>query len=286
LDARVALVTRLDAEETKLVGDRAELVAALLNLGFNARDAMEDGGTLTIATENVVLDEHYCAASPFALTPGEYVQITVRDTGHGMDPATLERAFEPFFTTKPTGVGTGLGLPAVYGAVSRHRGALAVYSEAGTGSVFHVFLPVRRGLVIAAYQPSEEERGHGEGVLVVDDEEIIRETARFLLEALGYRVFLAAHGEEGIEQFVAHQAEIDVVLLDMIMPRMNGRECFERLRRVDPGVRVLMSSGFTPEAVLRDSVTSGVTGFLKKPYRMSELGAALRAVLEPRRSTT
>ena len=120
----------------------------------------------------------------------------------------------------------------------------------------------------------------------MDDEEIIRETARFLLEALGYRVFLAAHGEEGIEQFVAHQAEIDVVLLDMIMPRMNGRECFERLRRVDPGVRVLMSSGFTPEAVLRDSVTSGVTGFLKKPYRMSELGAALRAVLEPRRSTT
>lgn len=284
LDARVELVTRLDADETKLVGDHGELVAAVLHLGFNARDAMEGGGTLTITTENVVLDEHYCTASPFALTPGEYVQLTVRDTGHGMDARTLERAFEPFFTTKPAGVGAGLGLPAVYGAVTRHRGALAVYSEAGTGSVFHLFLPVQRGLVIAAYQPSDEELGRGEGVLVVDDEEIVRETARLLLESLGYRVFLAAHGEAGIEQFVAHQEAIDVVLLDMIMPRMNGRECFEKLRRVDPGVRVLMSSGFTPEAVERDSVTSGVTGFLKKPYRMSELGAALRAVLEPRQA--
>ena len=278
VDRRITLVRELLASNATINGDAAQIQNIILNLGLNARDAMPEGGTLTISTRNTQLDQAYCAASPFKLQPGLYIQISVRDTGIGMTAEVQRRLFEPFFTTKPTGRGTGLGLAAVYGAVRSHNGAVTVYSEPGQGAVFHLYLPV---VLNAIPRPAAREDivlGFGT-VLVVDDEEVIRQTASVVLRALGYQVLLATNGREGLAQYRNNPGRINIVLLDMVMPEMNGVACFREIRKLDPRARVIISSGFARDADITQLLAEGLSGFIQKPYRRVELSRELGRVL-------
>ena len=265
-DPRITIQQRLQATERIVVGDPTLLQNVFMNLAVNSRDAMPDGGSLSFATSNIELDAQYCRNHPFHLRPGLYVEIDISDTGWGMSRDVLDRVFEPFFTTKPVGKGTGLGLAAVYGTVKEHNGAISVSSEPGVGTVFKVFLPVDRGQILQ--RDDEEEVIQGSGtILVVDDESVVRRTARSLLVSMGYDVLLAAGGEEAVEIYRQHGSRIKLVLLDMVMPVLNGRDTFARLRELDPEARVLFTSGFSYEERLDDLLALGACGFVQKPYR-------------------
>lgn len=279
IDRRIKLVRELQARFTTVLGDASQLQNVVLNLGLNARDAMPDGGTLTISTRNTQLDQAYCGTSPFKLQPGLYIEISVRDTGMGMAPEVQRRLFEPFFTTKPTGKGTGLGLAAVYGAIRDHNGAISVYSEPAQGAVFHVYFPVADA--VPAARPVREEVVLGFGtILLVDDEEVIRKTAASMLEALGYQVLIAANGREGVEMYRRHLGEINVVLLDMVMPEMNGQACFRAIRQLDPHARIIICSGFTRDADITQLFNEGLAGYIQKPYRRVDLSREVGRVLK------
>jgi len=258
------------AIQSSIIGDDSLLQNAIMNIGINASHAMPNGGELTFTLENLELDEEYCASSPFEIKPGEFLEIAIRDTGCGMSPEIQSHIFEPFFTTKEAGKGTGLGMAAVYGTVQEHNGAITVYSEVGSGTVFRIYLP----LTIETAE-REMEKGNipvGSGtILVIDDEELIRVTASAQLRSMGYRVILATNGFEGVETFTETNDEIDLVILDMIMPIMGGRETFTKLREIDPTIPVIIASGFAKEEDMAALKKEGVNGFLNKPFRRADL---------------
>lgn len=265
IDKKIRLKTKLIARNSCVSGDPSLLQNALLNLGVNARDAMPDGGEITFATTNVELDAEFCAASPFSITPGTYIEISVSDTGTGMSPDIVSRVFEPFFTTKGVGKGTGLGLAAVYGTVTDHHGCITVYSEPGTGTVFKLYLPLSWEKRIDDVMSEEVIHGSG-GILLVDDEEIIRSVGRAILEELGYRVFLADDGITALEIYGRYPGDISLVILDMLMPKMGGKETLIRFKERYPDARVLISSGFHQEGTAEELEKLGAIGFLQKPY--------------------
>jgi CheY-like chemotaxis protein len=278
LNKQITLEVNLDADSSTIVGDPSLLHNTLLNLCINAAQAMPAGGLLHVNTREVTLDEHFCTASAFELNPGRYIETEVRDNGCGIAQEHLGRIFEPFFTTKEQGEGTGLGLSSVYGTVQRHGGSISVYSEEGQGSTFQILLPLAGNTTIGERPEGEIKRGSG-CVLVVDDEEIMRSTAKAILEALGYEVMLAENGQVALDLFSRQQGGIDLVLLDMIMPVMNGRECFERLKKHDPQVKVILSSGFSREDDLQEMTKAGLRGFIRKPYLTSGLSQIVHEVL-------
>lgn len=276
IDRRITIETRLTAQLSTVLADPSQIQNAVLNLAINARDAMPQGGTLLLKTENTHLDPSFCHASPFDLTPGPYILITVSDTGIGMSPETLKQIFEPFFTTKELGKGTGLGLPAVYGTIKAHHGAITVYSELNVGTVFRIYLPVCLSEQAPAPAVPIEEIEQGTGtVLVVDDEEVVRLTATHILEGLGYDVIVAEDGLQGLELYRQQSDSIDLILLDMVMPRMSGQEAAREIRKINPNARILMTSGYTRDRVISQTKEEGIHGFVKKPYRKAELGKAI-----------
>jgi len=278
IDKRVDFQTRLAAKVPTLLGDPSQLQNLLLNLALNAQDAMPQGGTLTIETAQVELLERDPRVGAFRVQPGPFIAMSIRDTGTGMSPDVAARAFEPFFTTKDVGAGTGLGLSAVYSAVVAHGGAVVLESEVGEGTTFVIFLPVDPELQLGTPARARPD-GHGRGrVLLIDDEVLVRRTGAAMLKALGYEVVQAADGTAGVEAFVADPHSFDVVLLDLVMPKMSGRETLTALRAIDPEVRVLFCSGFTRERV--EVEAEGVSGFLKKPYRMAELARQIADAID------
>jgi len=270
IDKQVQLITRFDDCRSVVMGDQTQLQNALLNLGVNARDAMPQGGTLTYATSLKELDLDACHALGGALVPGRYLEIAVSDTGVGMTQAVMEHIFEPFYTTKGVGKGTGLGLAAVYGTARSHKGEVCVQSQPGVGTEFRVYLPLVEKSLQAAITPGEVVLGSGV-ILLVDDEKILRDVGRELLEELGYTVYLAENGAEALELFATHRSEIKLVLLDMIMPKMGGKETFLRMRELDPAVKVLLCSGFNFEENCDELGGLGADGYVQKPYNRSEL---------------
>ncbi len=271
IDKRIRVGLELKAAETHVIGDTAQLENAVLNLGVNARDAMPEGGQLVISTDNIDLDQDYCRTASAVLSPCRYIRVSVRDTGTGIPHNLVKRIFEPFFTTKAIGKGTGLGLSAVYGTVRDHRGDITVYSEPGEGTVFHIYLPVT-GAAARPEKPPEEELIHGSGlILVVDDEEVIRTTVSHFLEEFGYDVLLARDGREALEVYRADVNRIDLVILDMIMPRMNGRDAFLAIRELNPGAKVILASGFVDNMKAAEMESKGLLGIIKKPYFRAEL---------------
>lgn len=274
IDKKILLETKLVARNTCINGDPALLQNALLNLGVNARDAMPDGGTITFSTDNVSLDSEYCRSSDFNVTPGPYIEISVSDTGMGMDKEIIKRVFEPFFTTKDVNKGTGLGLAAVYGTITDHGGCINIFSEPGIGSVFKIYLPLSDEKRIEDNGSDELICGSG-GILLVDDEELLRGVGKALLEDLGYRLYLAEDGEQALEVYAREREHIALVILDMFMPRMGGKETLVRLIEKYPGVRVLILSGFHQEGTVDDLVQLGAKGFLQKPYHLKELSKAV-----------
>ncbi|MEN8141272.1 MAG: response regulator [Thermodesulfobacteriota bacterium] len=272
VDKSISIKTSLTAGEHTVFGDKSQLQSVIINLGVNGRDAMPDGGTLQIATRNSVLDEMFCANSPFAIEPGHYIELSVRDTGTGIGKEISERIFDPFFTTKNVGKGTGLGLAAVYGTVRGHGGLVHVYSEPGEGALFKIYLPVQareEGLAEEVAVESGMQYGTGT-ILVVDDEEMLRNILKESLEMLGYEVILAENGQVALERYRENRGGIDLVILDMIMPDLNGKETFAALTALDPAVQVVFSSGFSREENFKEMASLGA-GFIQKPYNITEL---------------
>jgi CheY-like chemotaxis protein len=260
--------------------DPGQLEQVILNLTVNARDAMPQGGRVTLETANVELDQVFAAEHPGS-RPGQYVALTVRDTGTGMDPATRARLFEPFFTTKGAGKGTGLGLATVYGIVKQSGGYIGVESEAGKGATFTVYLP-RVEEALETEEPvlplAEIPRGT-ETVLLVEDEEAVRDLAREILQQEGYTVLGARHGGEALLLGDRHPGPIHVVVTDVVMPEMGGRELAGRLAASRPGIKVVYMSGYTDEALEAHGVL-GSGAFLRKPLTPDVLVRKVREVLD------
>jgi len=280
IDRRIRIELRLAAPVAMIHGDAVLLQSAIVNLGINAAHAMEDGGTLTLATRAALLDPAACRAANITGQAGAFIVLEVNDTGHGIPPDVLPHIFEPFFTTKPVGQGTGLGLSTVFGTVSQHGGAITVRSEAGSGTCFEILLPLHAAAPVAVVAAEaavmQQDRGL---ILVVDDEAILRVTAKEMLEFLGYTVLSAADGREGLELFALHHADIDVVLLDMVMPVLSGRDCFLAMREIRADARIVITSGFLRDDDLTQLQAAGVSGCLRKPYRAKELGELLKSIV-------
>ena len=280
IDKRITLEVNLAAENPIVIGDPGLLQNALLNLAVNARDAMDEGGAIIFATANLELGLSDCSSHPALMSPGPYLEITVSDTGMGMTPEVMEHIYDPFFTTKETGKGTGLGLSAVYGTVKEHNGTITVCSEPGRGTVFRVCLPSGLSAAVQAAPGEEAVQGRG-GIMLVDDEAIIRLSGHCLLEELGYQVYLAEDGEQALELFARERDRIGLVILDMVMPKLSGKETFLRLKELDPEVRVLFSSGFHREGTVNELLAIGASGFIHKPYRMQYLSKSVAEALAP-----
>ncbi len=260
--------------------DPSQVEQVLMNLCFNARDAMPKGGQLLIETRNVDLDSHYCERRADA-QPGRHVQLSVSDTGVGMDAATIERIFEPFFTTKEVGKGTGLGLATVLGIVKQHGGFVDVYSEPGKGTAFRVHFPASEGAAEALHQVDDAPvRGGTETILLAEDHEGMREMAQAILETLGYHLVLARDGEEAVHQFATHQNDISLVLIDVIMPKLDGVDAYEQICKVKAGVPVIFTSGYSDHGPLLASLSTNGAMILQKPYGSKVLARRVRELLD------
>jgi PAS domain S-box-containing protein len=280
LPKSIAIETHLDSDCPPVLGDATELLQVLMNLCINARDAMIESGALTIAAQHTLLDENASHLHPEA-RPGRYVLLRVSDTGSGMTPDILDRIFDPFFTTKELGKGTGLGLATVQGIVKSHGGFINVYSEPGTGSTFSVYVPaaVTTESSASVSADSEPESGNGQTLLLVDDEEFVLKVTASALEANGFRVITARDGASAISRFTAHHHEISAVLLDMMMPGLDGLQTLDQLRRIDPDVRVIACSGLRTSQREAEVMERGAKAFLPKPYSEEALLNALAKVL-------
>ncbi|MFC1890930.1 PAS domain S-box protein [Thermodesulfobacteriota bacterium] len=257
--------------------DRGQMAQVLLNLYVNAWQAMPAGGEIYISTENIKLHEDY--VEPYGVGSGRYVKISVTDTGAGMDKTTQQRIFEPFFTTKEMGRGTGLGLASVYGIIKNHGGFINVYSERGEGTTFNIYLRVSGGDIIQEKDKTKELLRGSETVLFVDDEEMIIDVGRQMLQELGYTVIPAMTGNEAIELYSEHEDKIDFVILDMIMPDISGGIVFDRLKEQHPDIKVLLSSGYSLNGQASKILNRGCNGFIQKPFTMESLSRKIREVL-------
>jgi len=276
----IDLVTLLEPRLCKIKADPGQIEQVILNLAVNARDAMPQGGKLTIETGHANLNETY-EQTHVGVKAGHYVMLAVSDTGTGMDAETQRRIFEPFFTTKAVGKGTGLGLSTVYGIIRQSGGNIRVHSEAGKGSTFRVYLPVAEEVSEAESKTDPAEvPGGEETILLVEDEEIVRNLTREILEMNGYRVLVAVNGEEACRICMDPVGKIDLVITDVVMPQMSGRELAERVAMMRPETRVLYISGYTDDAVVRHGVLEKDMPFLQKPFTPDSLGQKIRDILE------
>jgi PAS domain S-box-containing protein len=258
--------------------DQGQIEQVLLNLYVNAWQAMPAGGELYLHTENTILDEDY--VMPYLIEPGKYVKIIVTDTGTGMDEATQHKIFDPFFTTKEMGRGTGLGLASAYGIVKNHNGIIDVYSVQGKGTTFNIYLPASDREAQDEVASIGDLMPGSETVLLIDDEKNIIDVGRAMLEKLGYTVMVAVSGRAAIDLFEQEKEAIDIVILDMIMSGISGAETFARLRKIDPAVKVLLSSGYSINGQAKEILDEGCDGFIQKPFSLKELSHILREILD------
>jgi PAS domain S-box-containing protein len=287
IDPRITLKLRGAPDLWRVRADRAQINQVLMNLCLNARDAMPEGGRLLLETANVVLDAEYTRLHMEA-QQGEFVRLRVEDTGHGIPPEVRQRIFEPFFTTKAPGKGTGLGLAMVFGIVKQHGGWINCYSEVGAGTRFDIYLP--RSPVVQEVQPSgpvaaengsanpSPSRGR-ETILLADDEPLIRQLGRTILESYGYQVRDAEDGRQAVDMYREAPDAIDLVILDLTMPRLSGRDAFRQLVQLNPDVRILFASGYSAEHI-SETESERVLGFVGKPYHPRQLVQSVRAALD------
>jgi two-component system cell cycle sensor histidine kinase/response regulator CckA len=257
--------------------DRGQMEQVFMNLFVNAWQAMPGGGEIFLETENLLLDD--VRALSYSVSPGKYVKISVTDTGTGMDEKTRERIFDPFFTTKGMGRGTGLGLATVYGIVKGHKGAINVYSEPGHGTTFNIYLPASGKAVIEDKKATETLAMGTETILLVDDEKMVLDVSRKMLEILGYKVYAVGSGQEAVAVYMEKKQEIDLVLLDMIMPGISGGQTFDRIREINPEIKVLLSSGYSINGEAKGIMDRGCEGFIQKPFQLEKLSRKIREVL-------
>jgi len=280
----IAIDVELEKDLKPISGDPGKLEQLVMNLALNAKDAMDDGGTLVSTTHNVTLTEAFCRRHVGG-RPGEHVLLRVADSGHGMDQATLERMFEPFYTTKAVGKGSGLGLPIVYGIVKDHDGNITCQSEVGRGTTFEIYLPaLEQSAEPGEVETADELQGGTETILLVDDDDAVRDAVRQMLEPFGYSVRTTADGESALELYGREPDAIDLVILDLIMPGMGGRKCLRRILEMNPSAKVLIVSGHSPGDQVREALESGARGFVGKPYGLSRILREIRNILDDRSS--
>jgi CheY-like chemotaxis protein len=258
--------------------DRKQIAQVLLNVYINAWQAMPDGGQLFLETKTVFFEA--TASRPPRIQPGPYAQICVTDTGIGMDEATLKRIFDPFFTTKGINRGTGLGLASAYGIIHNHGGMITVYSEVGHGATFNIYLPMSHKEARREVHIENKLLRGTETVLIVDDEEMITDVGQAMLETLGYRVVVAGSGEQAVEALAGGNTPIDLVILDLIMPSMDGGQTFDEIRKIQPGMPVILSSGYALNGQADDIMRRGCNGFIQKPFNILELSQKVREILD------
>ncbi len=276
IEFRVALAPDLNS----IRGDPTQIHQVLINLCLNARDAMSQGGRLLVETQNAEIQEEFCKKYPYA-KPGKYVLLSVSDTGVGMNAATLDHIFEPFFTTKEMGKGTGLGLATVYGIVRQHEGFLNVVSEPGRGSAFLVYFPTSLEVQEVPKPPrTNHARGGRETILLAEDNEALQELIVRTLEGLGYRVIAVSNGEEAVREFNANHSKISMVILDVVMPVLDGTEAYLQMREIRPDLPVVFATGHSTESVLLGSLVKEGAAFLQKPYPLSDLSRIVRDLLD------
>ena len=277
----IRIELHLDGGLAAIYADPGQIGQVLMNLAVNAEQAMPDGGKLTLATSNLSLDETYCKYHP-ETQPGEYVMLTVSDTGRGMDRETLGRIFQPFFTTKGPGKGTGLGLAVVYGIVRQHGGHITCESELGHGTTVKIYLPAihdvepESGSLAAKTIP----RSGTETILLVDDEEYIRDFGEKLLTRAGYTVLTADSGPNAVEIYARGGDRIALIILDLVMPEMGGEKCLEEILAINAHAKVLISTGAAADGKKKETMDSGAWGFIGKPYNMGQMLAAVREALD------
>lgn len=276
----VELSTKLAPDLRCVMADPGQIEQVMMNLCVNARDAMPTGGKLTIETRNVMVDESDHARA-FVVAPGPYVVIAVTDTGIGMDAETQANIFEPFFTTKALGKGTGLGLAMVYGIVKQSGGYINVYSEPMHGTTFKIYLPSidQEAQPPLDEPPAEEIPGGTETVLLVEDEEAVRALTLYVLRQAGYKVLEASNGSEALKLVAQHQGPIDLLVTDVVMPKMGGRQVAEVVRQLYPHIRVLFLSGYADDAIVRHGILESESAFLQKPFSLTALATKLRELL-------
>jgi CheY-like chemotaxis protein len=258
--------------------DRGQIEQVLLNLYVNAWQAMPEGGDLYVETQNVTLDALY--TKRHLVSPGNYVKISVTDTGTGMDQATQGRIFEPFFTTKEMGHGTGLGLATAYGIVKNHGGIINVYSVLEKGTTFTIYFPASQKQIVPEEMASSEIVRSTGTIFLIDDEEMILTVGKDMLNALGYEVCTASGGEQALTLYAERRDRIDLVILDMIMPSVSGGDTYDRLKAVNPNVKVILSSGYSLNAQAAKIIARGCNGFIQKPFNIKDLSQKIRQVLD------
>jgi PAS domain S-box-containing protein len=277
-EKKIKVIFDLQENIRTIEADRSQLNQVFTNLLINARDAMPLGGEIFLKTENICLNDedikHF-----FEMKVGNYVRLSISDTGVGIPESIKGHIFEPFFTTKGEGIGTGLGLATVYGIVKNHGGYINFQSESGKGTTFNLYFPSSDKLEIKTYRELEIIKGDAT-ILVVDDEENIRTIAKIILDELGYRVYLAKDGFDAIKIYKNKKKQIDLVLLDLIMPNMNGESTFQKLKEINPKVKVVLSSGFSKNISSEKLLKEGALGFIQKPYLMQELSKVLNSILK------
>ncbi|MFC1488408.1 PAS domain S-box protein [Thermodesulfobacteriota bacterium] len=258
--------------------DQRQIEQVLLNIYVNAWHAMPGGGNLYIQTENIIIDEEY--SKPHGVVPGNYVKISITDTGVGMDEATRQRIFDPFFTTKEMGRGTGLGLASAYGIIKNHNGFIDVYSEKGEGTTFNIYLPASEKEAVKEEEIHEKLFRGTETLLLVDDEDMIIDVGCGIIEKLGYKVLAAKSGNEAIAIYQKNKANIDLLILDMIMPDMGGGETYDKLKEINPDIKVILSSGYSINGLATEILERGCNGFIQKPFKLEDLSKKIRDILD------
>jgi CheY-like chemotaxis protein len=263
------------------MADAGQIEQVLLNLATNARDAMPQGGHLTLVTQLVELDDAFIRVHGYG-EPGMFAVISVSDTGGGMGKETMAKIFEPFFTTKEVGKGTGLGLAMAYGIIKQHNGYINVYSEPEKGTTFRIYLPAikstEEGIVKTAIEPLPSQGN--ETILVAEDDSALRELFSTVLQAYGYKVILAKDGEEAIRKFMKNKDKIQLVMLDMIMPKKSGIEVFDRIKKMRPDIKTLFSSGYTADRIDKDNMLKEGLDFIMKPLLPKDLLIKIREILD------
>ena len=289
VDRTIQISYDLDPQLPPIMGDANSLQSTLLNLGINARDAMPTGGSLVYSTSSVEIDDDFCLESTFDIQPGPFIKISIEDSGVGIPEDIKDRIFEPFFTTKELGKGTGLGLAAVYGTISQHDGAIAVYSELDQGTVFNLYLPIANGstddssstqIPNTDFYRNPLVPGNGM-VLIIDDEAVVSSTLSDRIAELGYDVVCANDGVEGLKLFAQHRHQLAMVLLDLIMPNMSGKDCYQAMQEIDPNIPIILMSGFSQD-IRAEELIAGQSGrvFIQKPITTKQLYVAITGVLD------
>ncbi|MBN2061187.1 MAG: response regulator [Deltaproteobacteria bacterium] len=281
-DTRKEILIRMDLTDKLcgINGDQGQIEQVILNLCINASDAMEGGGELLLKTDYISLSNKDTRNKPYKIKAGNYARLLVRDTGVGMDRETMKKIFEPFFTTKGTTNGTGLGLASAYGIIKGHGGFIDVESEKGKGTTFSIFLPASPLSMTSEINTSQELLMGKETVLLVDDEELIIDVGGQMLERMGYEVLMARSGKKALELLVKNENRIDIVLLDMVMPDLSGGETYDRMKALNPDIKVILSSGYTIDGRAAEILARGCNGFIQKPFRITELSRKIREILD------